>query len=101
MTYDKPITIQVQDPETEQWSDMLHLHAQVNKTKGDLTKSAGTDTYKASLTFKLRFCRALETIAYSPDPYRVLYRGRHFKVVDYDDFMEQHREVTLVGEFYE
>lgn len=98
--YDKPITIQVQDPETEEWTDALHLHASVNKTSGGSAFNAGTDQYDASLTFKLRYVKALENIAYNTQPYRVVYRGRNFKVVDYDDFMEQHRDVKLVGEYY-
>ena len=100
MRYDKPITIQVQDPETEEWADKLHLHASVNKTGGGSSFNAGADQYNASLTFKLRYARALGDIAYNPQPYRIIYRGRKFKVVDYDDYMEQHREIKLVGEHY-
>ena len=98
--YDKPITIQVQDAETEEWVDKFKLHATVNKTGGGSNFNAGTDQYNASLTFKLRYIRALEDLAYSPQPYRIIYRGRTFKVVDYDDYMEQHREIKLVGEHY-
>ena len=101
MTYDKPITIQVQDPETEAWSDKLYLHAGVNKTTGGVNFSAGADGFTARLTFEVRYCQALEDLAYSPQPYRILYRGRTFKVVDYDDYMERHSIVRLVGEFYE
>lgn len=100
MRYDKPITIQVQDPETEEWVDKLHPHANVNKTGGGTAFNAGTDQYRASLTFKLRYVKALEDLQYSPQPYRVIYRGHTFKVVDYDDYQEQHREIKLVGEFY-
>jgi len=101
--YDKPIMIQVQDPDTEQWADAFekNLHAKVNKTGGGTAMSAGADQYQARLTFELRYVKALEDINYSPQPYRVLYRGRTFKVIDYDDYMEQHRTIRLVGEFYE
>ena len=101
--YDKPIMIQVQDPETEVWTDAFakKLHAEVNKTGGGSKENAGAGQYTASLTFKLRYTKKLEAIAYNPQAYRIIYRGRTFKVVDYDDFMEQHREVKLVGEFYE
>ena len=98
--YDKPIIIQVQDPETEEWTDRLRLHAAVNKTGGGSNFNAGSDQYNANLTFKLRYVRALEDIAYNTEPYRIIYRGRTFKVVDYDDYLEQHREVKLVGEYY-
>lgn len=98
--YDKPIIIQIQDPHTEEWSDRLLLHATVNKTGGGSNFNAGTDQYNASLTFKLRYVKALEDLAYNAPQYRIIYRGRTFKVVDYDDYMEQHREVKLVGEYY-
>ena len=98
--YDKPFIIQIQDPESEEWSDFLRLHATVNKTGGGTNYSAGTDQHNASLTFKLRYVKALEEIAYNTQPYRIIYRGRTFKIVDYDDFMESHREVKLVGEYY-
>jgi SPP1 family predicted phage head-tail adaptor len=98
--YDKPIILQVQAPESEEWTDALRLHATVNKTGGGLNFSAGTDQHNASLTFKVRYVRALEDVAYNTERYRIIYRGRTFKVVDYDDFMEGHREVKLVGEYY-
>lgn len=100
MIYDKPITIQTQDPETEDWADTWHLHAHVNKTGGGQSLNAGADQYTATLTFEVRFFSALEEIRYNPQPYRILYRGHAFKVVDYDDFQERHRSVKLVGEAY-
>lgn len=100
MRYDKPITIQVQDPETEEWADALKLHAMVNKTSGGAAFNAGTDQHNANLTFKIRYVKALEDLAYNTQPYRIIYRGRTFKVIDYDDYMEQHREIKLVGEYY-
>lgn len=101
MVYDKPITVQVQDPDTEQWTDKLHLHAYVNKASGSAAFNAGADQYRASLTFQVRYCKALEDIAFSPQPFRIVYRGRTFKVTDYDDYLERHATVKLVGELYE
>lgn len=100
MMYDKPITIQIQDADTERWTDALQLHARVNKTRGGQAMQAGADQYTASLTFEVRYVRALEAIAYGPQPYRILYRGHTFKVTDYDDYLEQHRTVRLVGDLY-
>ena len=60
MVYDKPITIQVQDPETGEWTDKLKLHAYVNKTGGGTYFNAGADQYRASLTFQVRYTKALE-----------------------------------------
>lgn len=100
MAYDKPITVQVQDPATEEWADSLHLHAEVNKTRGGLAFNAGADQYRSTLTFRVRYTRRLEDIANGPQSFRIVYRGRKYKVVDYDDFMERHRDVKLVGELY-
>lgn len=101
MAYDKPITIQVQDEDTEQWSDVLHPHAEVNKTGGGQALNAGADQYRASLTFKLRYCAQLEQLRFGVQPFRIIYKGHKFKVTDYDDFMERHQTVKLVGELYE
>lgn len=100
MTYYKPIIVQQQDPTTEEWTDRWRLHARVNKTGGGQTQNAGADQYKASLTFEVRYFSALRELKFNPQPFRILYEGHTFKLVDYDDFMEQHRKVKLVGEAY-
>lgn len=100
MIYDKPFTIQEQNPDTEEWTDRWHLHARVNKTGGGQALNAGADQYRATLTFEVRYFSALEGLRYNPQPFRIVYRGHLFKVVDYDDYQEQHRTVKLVGEAY-
>lgn len=102
-TYNKPIMIQVQDQETEEWSNLFdkNLHAKVNKTQGGTASSAGADQFRARLTFELRYAKALEAIQYKPQLYRILYRGHTFRVADYDDYMERHLTIRLVGELYE
>lgn len=100
MAYNKPIVVQVQDPNTEQWADNLRLHAEVNKTGGGASFTAGADQHRSTLTFRVRYTKRLEEIANGPQAFRVVYRGRNYKVVDYDDFMERHRDVKLVGELY-
>ena len=101
MAYNKPILVQEQDPNTEQWADVLHLHAEVNKTGGGTSFSAGADRYRSTLTFRVRYVRKLEDIANGPQPFRIIYRGRKYKVVDYDDYMERHHDIKMVGELYE
>ena len=96
-----PLTIQRMDPDTEEWSDLLHLHAlQVNKTGGGETFSAGAEQYHPRLTFELRWCKALEDVVYLPQLHRIKYRGRVYIIGDYDFFMEQHRTVRQVGVAY-
>lgn len=103
MRYDKSITLQKQDETTEQWADWLSkpLHARVNKTGGGQGMQAGADQFRATLTFELRYFAALEELRYDSQLFRIMYQGRAFKVVDYDDYQEQHRTVKLVGEYYE
>ena len=97
-----PIKIQKLDQATEEWSDHLRLHAlQVNKTGGGESFAAGADQFHLRLTFELRWCRSLEDVVYNPQLHRLIYRGRPFNIVDYDDFKESHKTVYLVGEAYE
>lgn len=96
-----PITIQKLDDDTEKWSDFLHLHAlQVNKTGGSESYNAGAEQFHVRLTFELRWCKALEDAMYSPQLYRIVYNGRNYNIGDYDDFMQQHRNVKLMGVAY-
>lgn len=100
-----PITIQKQDPDTEEWTDLLFLHAiQVNKatngTRGYESFDAGREQYHPRLTFELRWCKALEAIRWDPQHHRIMYQGHALNIVDYDDYMEQHLTVRLVGVAY-
>ncbi len=96
-----PVTVQRLNEETEEWSDVLHLHAiRVNRTGGGESFNAGADQYHPTLTFEFRYCTDLEAVAYSPQIHRLIYRGHTFDVRNYDDYMEQHRTVKLVGMSY-
>ena len=96
-----PITLQKMNPDTEQWTDHLHLHAQqVNRAGGGEAYSAGREQFRPRLTFDLRWCAALESLRWDSKNYRIVYRGHTFNIQDYDDFMEQHRKIRLTGEAY-
>lgn len=96
-----PFTVQVQDPNTEKWSDLWHLHARkVNKSGGGQALNAGADQYRAALTFEVPYFAALEAMRYNPQAYRIVYRGHTFKLTDFDDYMERHLTVNLTGEAY-
>lgn len=96
-----PITIQHQNPDTEEWDDLLRLHAvQVNRSGGGETYNAGAQQYHPRMTFDLRWCKALEAVRWDPASHRIVYCGHSFNITDYDDFMEQHLTVRLTGEAY-
>lgn len=103
--YDKPVQLQRQDADTEEWIDVLPLplHASVNKAtnKQDVDFGADADQFHARMVFEFRYTTLLETTRYSPQIYRLVYRGHTYRIVDYDDYMEQHREVRITGEQYE
>lgn len=96
-----PFTIQVQDPNTEEWADLLHLHAlKVNKTGGGETSNAGAEQFHVRKTFEVRWSKVLEDVVHSPQVHRIMYQGRSYNIQDYDDFMEEHKVVKLVGVSY-
>ena len=96
-----PLTIQVMDTDTEEWSDLLHLHAlQVNKTGAGESFNAGAEQYHPRLTFTVRYQPALEAVNYNTQMHRIVYRGHVYDIQDYDDFMEKHVEVNMVGVAY-
>lgn len=96
-----PFTVQKLDQETEEWADVLHLHARkVNRTGGGESSAAGAGQYHPRLTFELLYCAELEQIRYATQLYRIIYRGHTFNIIDYDDYMEQRLNVKLVGEAY-
>lgn len=96
-----PFTIQKMDPDTEEWTDLLHLHAtKVNKTGGGESFNAGAEQHHPRLTFTVRYQPALEVVNYNTQQHRIVYRGHVYDIQDYDDFMEKHVEVQLVGVAY-
>lgn len=96
-----PFDIQVQDPNTEEWADLLHLHAlQVNTTGGGEATNAGAEWFHLRRTFDVRWSKVLEDVIRNPQVHRIVYQGQPYNIKGYDDFMEQHRTVRLVGESY-
>lgn len=96
-----PITIQQLDAEAETWDDVISTHAlRVNRAGGGERFAAGAGQFHPKLKFECRWSQALEAVAYSPQDHRILYGGRAYNIVDYDDFMQQHRMVALIGEAY-
>lgn len=101
-----PLTIQQMNPDTEEWTDYLSLHAMsVNQAQsfgwGDREEvAAGTEQFHMRFKFELRYCKALEEAVHQPQLYRIIYKGRWYNIQGYDDFMEQNRTVKLIGEAY-
>lgn len=98
-----PIRIQKIDEATELWVDTFDkpLHAIINKASSDNEYlSGGGIQAKRSLTFEVRYFKALEDISYNTQMYRILYQDQVFNIKDYDDFMLKHKTVKLLGVSY-
>lgn len=100
MTFDRPITIQKINQNTELWADLWSLHARINKTTGSEFVDAGAIQSQSTKTFEVRYFSGIEDIDFNRGLYRIIYRGITFNIVDYDDYMESHQVVKLKGISY-
>lgn len=100
MVYDKPIIIQKVDTATREWSDLYKPHARVNKTGGSEYLNAGANQSKSTRVFEIRYFKDLEDIDENRGIYRIIYRGRTYNITDYDDYLEEHKTVKLLGVSY-
>lgn len=101
LVYDKPVILQKQIPDTGAWTDVQHLHANVNKAVSTQNFSAENERLRQRLLFRLRYYAELENVRHSLQDYRIDYSGQHFELVDYDDYNERRRVIKLTGELYE
>lgn len=101
MAYDKPVTIQQIDEDTEQWSDLWNLHARINnRSKGSEVVQGGAVQSQSMRYFEFRYFDGIEVLDRNRGLYRLVYRGRVFNIIDYDDYMESHKTVRIKAESY-
>ena len=98
--FDKPVDLQKQNEDTEIWETVQHLHAEVNKAGGTENFAARADQFHAKLQFKVQYFPGIESVRDAPQLWRILYAGKQYQVIDYDDYKEQHKTVRIVGERY-
>lgn len=101
LVYDKPVTLQKQIPDTGNWQDVQHLHANVNKAISTQNFSAENERLRTRLLFRLRYFHALDDVRDHPQLYRIDYFGQHYEITDYDDYNERRRVIKLTGERFE
>lgn len=99
--YDRPITIQKINELTEKWEDVYRVHAKINKAKSDTEYlNSGAIQGKRELLFEIRYFSDIKDISLNTQSYRVVYDNVPYNITDYDDFMEQHKTVKLLGVSY-
>lgn len=101
IVYDKPVTLQRQVAGTGAWEDVQSLHAEVNKNISQQNYSPENERVRQRLVFKIRYNPTLESVRNALQDYRMVYRGQHYELVDYDDYKEHRRGIKLTGELYE
>lgn len=98
--FDRPIMIQKINELTEEWEDVFEksIHASINKAKSDSEYlNGGAVQGKRSLIFEVRYFKDLEDISFNLQCYRIVYQDRPYDIKDYDDFMEKHKTIKLLG----
>ena len=100
MVYDKRIVIEKMDEKSEKWSEFAVIHARVNKTGGNEYLNAGAVKSQNTLTFEVRYDRRLEKIRLNTQVFRIIYRGARYNITDYDDYLEKHQTIKLLGVSY-
>lgn len=96
----RPIEIQKRS-ESGDWVTEFTVRAYVNKnTKDSEAFIAGSDSIRSSLSFDIRYSKKLKEIRYDTQNHRILYDGHLYDISSYDDYQEQHINVTIIGALY-
>lgn len=97
MVYNRHITIQKMNEDTEEWDDYLNLHARVNKSKGSEYLGSDAIQYTQELVFEVRYCTPIKDISLNTQSYRVIFEDTIYDITDYDDYMMKHKNIKLLG----
>ncbi|MDD2954457.1 MAG: head-tail adaptor protein [Parabacteroides sp.] len=92
----KPIKIQRLTDE-EKWELVKQIHATVNKAGGNAYLGSGSEQSSSSKTFTVRYHAELAPIQFNKQSYRIIYGGNVYMIEDYDDYMEKHLSIRLLG----
>ena len=99
--FTKTIILQKCD-ENEKWSDLYTLYARINKSSASKNEylSGGAERSVATKTFEVRYMEQLSNIQFATQNYRIVYEGYNYNIVDYDDYLEKHQTIKLLGVVY-
>lgn len=86
--------------EQRKWEDVLTLHAGVNRAKGSEALDGGAVQASMVLNFDVRYCSQVAELRLNTQQFRILYAGGTYKVTEFDDYFERHRNVRLTGVSY-
>ncbi len=98
--------IALQEKRGSEWVDVMKMHATVNKAKGAEELDGAAIQSPLTLNFDVRYCSEIAKLRLNTQNYRIVYgkdgdgRPAYFKVTEYDDYFEKHRNVRLTGVSY-
>lgn len=92
----KPIIIQ-KLTEGETWELVAKVHASINKASGNAYLGSGSEQSSAGKTFTFRYAPIFSPIQFDKQSYRIIYNGVIYTIEDYDDYMEKHISIRLLG----
>lgn len=95
MAIGDPIEIQRLNEDNEPQTYMKTHALKINKTRSSEFFEVGGEQAYAYITFTVRWNKLLAPIEFDTPDYRLIWHGQMFDIVGYDDYMEQHREVSL------
>lgn len=88
------------------WEPVSTVHAKVNKAKGTEGLDGAAIQAPMTLNFDVRYSSVVAAMRLNTQDYRIRYgvdgagHPAYFKVTEYDDYFERHRNVRLTGVSY-
>lgn len=100
------LIIHLERREGADWKEVATLHAKVNKAKGTESLDGAAIQAPMTLNFDVRYSSVVAAMRLNTQDYRIRYgvdgagHPAYFKVTEYDDYFERHRNVRLTGVSY-
>lgn len=98
--YDKLVEFQSFDDDAGEWKTFMRSLARVNNAGGMTGSQDDVERPVETLEFSMRWQRKMDEIRPKLENARLVYMGRAYTALSYDDYMEAHREVRIKGSFY-
>ena len=83
---------------SEKWSDLMVVHAYANRLSGQELIVAAANGQQDTVTFSLRYCRALAEL--NSNDFRIVFMGRVFNILTVDNvqFLNVELKIRAVEE---
>ena len=78
---------------SEKWSDFMVAHAYANRLSGQELIVAAANGQQDTVTFSVRYCRALSEI--NSNDFRIVFMGRIFNILTVDNVMFLNKELKI------